>query len=187
MSSQWSRVFQELSKEYWAFLFRFLVSLGHNQNEADDLMQITLLKALQAFPKFAQGNIQSIELCLKDSLISCDSVVPQSERLHLRNWMLRIAKNSFLDLKSSQKRWRSEEYIDSADNVPMLHPGSEDEFYTQALDDDWKEKLQVLNPKQRSILFLIAENYSYKEVAEILEIPIGTVMSNLSRAIQKLK
>jgi DNA-directed RNA polymerase specialized sigma24 family protein len=56
-----------------------------------------------------------------------------------------------------------------------------------AMDDGWKLKLQDLTSRQRSVLFLSAEGYAYKEIATVLAVPVGTVMSNLSRALQKLK
>ena len=60
-------------------------------------------------------------------------------------------------------------------------------FYWAATDDELEARLGDLTETQRSVLFLIAEDFSYKETARILGIPIGTVMSNLSRALKKLK
>jgi DNA-directed RNA polymerase specialized sigma24 family protein len=64
---------------------------------------------------------------------------------------------------------------------------SEAEFFNHALDDNWIEKLSELSAKQRSILYLAAEEYSYKDISQILDIPMGTVMSSLSRTVSKLK
>lgn len=64
---------------------------------------------------------------------------------------------------------------------------AQERFFTLAADDEMRRELEALSERQRSVLYLISEEYSYKEVAKILSVPIGTVMSTLSRALQKLK
>jgi RNA polymerase sigma factor (sigma-70 family) len=139
-------------------------------------------------------------------------VLNSSEFLaYVKNWLYKILKNNFLDNVSKQKRLI---LVDSFGNGEFPEPSShselfsntsvrandevfsseednleasEKEFYRLALDDDWKKKFEELNSKQRSIIFLVAEGHSYKEVSSILNVPIGTVMSALSRALAKIK
>lgn len=187
----------------WNTLYRFALSLAKSEAEAEDLVQQTLVKALTHFPSFFETNYQ---------LSSPESIVEFSKNTdgealakHLLNWMIKIAKNTFLDeLNRSSRKIRHISLDDWDDASPLelrsddslphstAHPQKslsemEREFFEKALDDDWSEKLSSLSPKQKSVLFLIAEDYSYKEIAELLDIPIGTVMSTLSRTVAKLR
>ena len=203
--TSWNSFFTQVTQSHWDSLFRFLLSLTHNEADAEDLLQQSLLKALKGFPEFFRINYQVEELSLAVTIVQNDSSlnIPQ----HFHNWLMKIAKNSFLDsIQRSSRKLRHfpiEEWDESErshDDVESSHSRgsslnhqcstyeeSEAEFFNQALDDDWVEKLSGLSAKQRSILYLAAEEYSYKDISQILDIPIGTVMSSLSRAIAKLK
>ena len=203
--TSWNSFFTQVTQSHWDSLFRFLLSLTHNEADAEDLLQQSLLKALKGFPEFFRINYQVEELSLAVTIVQNDSSrnIPQ----HFHNWLMKIAKNSFLDSiqRSSRKlrhfpieEWDESErsHVDvesshsrgsSLNHQCSTYEESEAEFFNQALDDDWVEKLSGLSAKQRSILYLAAEEYSYKDISQILDIPIGTVMSSLSRAIAKLK
>ncbi len=139
-------------------LRRFSYALTGLQTTADDLMQTTVEKLLlKGAPKGAE----------------------------FVWWMYRVCKNAWIDEVRS--------------NTKLLLPGSEEieqrigstDGEQQAIDrlalDEVHQAMQQLDDSQRMVLALITvEGYSYKEVAEIMEIPIGTVMSRLARARQKL-
>lgn len=201
----WNQLFVAYSEDAWNALFRFSLSLCKDENEAEDLVQQTLLKGLQALPTFFKNNYSAESI---EDAISCADRQGDTElRAHLLNWLLKICRNVFLDSRSRAQRkynhfslddWQEEENHDATDHslataTANRHPtdsnlsDAENAFFKDALDDDWKEKFEQLNARQRSIVYLAAEDYSYKEIAELLEIPIGTVMSTLSRAIAKLK
>lgn len=199
-SINWNKLFVELSKEFWDPLFRFCVSLKKNRINAEDLHQTSMLKALSSFSRFVSHHHSSIQ---NEEDVHILFARPDVKN-HFKNWLYKIVKNTFLDQKDSEKKWQFDESYDALNNVPSLQQGfleggslqtkqskaalaNEKEFYNFALDDQWKERLEQLNEKQKSILYLIAEDYSYKEIASILDIPTGTVMSSLSRALQKLK
>jgi RNA polymerase sigma factor (sigma-70 family) len=197
----WNSLFVELSKPMWDSLFRFCMSLSNEVTQAEDLHQTSLMKAIKGFPKFASkytnNNSSHPEIL--------ENLLKQEIQYHFKNWLYKIVKNTFLDEKDKAKHWKYLEREDALYKIPVeqgplsketkpLHLQSKNDlfneqvsFYQEALNDEWKKSFQDLNEKQRSILFLCAENYSYKEISNILEIPIGTVMSSLSRAIQKLK
>lgn len=210
-------------------MLRFALSLSDSKAEADDLLQTALLKSLKAFPAFVEtlaapahtanglDNLSpenpSVPLGVPLTEEHCLALLgTEGSGAHLRNWLFKIVKNSFLDDRAKAHRWAIDSEPGRLENIPAPEsslgsqgiPGSkthaaplisevtelrhqESEFYRHALDDNWKAKLAQLNDKQRSILFLAAEDYSYKEIATILDIPVGTVMSSLSRAIQKLR
>jgi RNA polymerase sigma-70 factor (ECF subfamily) len=153
---------------------------------------------LQAFQKFVTQYCNNISTTndINNLFLS------QDIQHHFKNWLYRIVKNTYLDNYAISKKWNYDSFDEAAINN-NLHDSSsyhlnstnlthnlkeqEQEFYRIALDDNWKSRLNSLNEKQRSVLYLAAENYSYKEISLILDIPIGTVMSTLSRTIKKLR
>lgn len=204
LPTTWNKIFLLYSEASWDSLYRFSLSLCKNDSEAEDLTQQTLLKALQSLPSFFLVNYSA-----KSEAEAFAVAGRQGEKelqTHLLHWMLKICKNTFLDERSRASRrythtsledWGEENADEhrtahasaenNTDSAPSSLAASEKLFFEQALDDDWKSRFEELNPRQRTILFLAAEDYSYKEIAQLLEIPIGTVMSTLSRAIVKLK
>ena len=196
----WNLVYANATKALWDPLYRFGVSLSHNTHDAEDLVQVSLLKGLQGFQGFIESRFPGIQS--EDEALR---LFQKSENLqHLKNWLFKILKNTFLDTIEKNKRTTSTESLDHHE-APQVTTYQESEFsghlpvsqedllkfensfYALALDDTWKLKLQDLTARQRSVLFLCAEGYSYKEAAEILDIPVGTVMSNLSRSLGKLR
>jgi len=188
-------------------MLRFAKTLSHSSSESEDILQTSLMKALKAFPSFLSSHF-----LIQDPTDAEKNFEIKGSRLYLKNWLFKIVKNTYLDQQHRKKRWVSDlsdaaiekklgpapislafvpalgpAHLRLASTMPYLVEESREAFYDQALDDDWKKKLDILSDKQRTILFLIAEDYSYKEVSSILGIPMGTVMSNLSRALQKLR
>lgn len=201
----WNQLFVEHSEQAWDSLFRFSLSLCKDENEAEDLVQQTLLKGLQALPAFFKNNYSADSI--EDAQRCIERQGTAELRAHVLNWLLKICRNVFLDSRSRAQRkynhfslddWLEEDNQDASNHSPTtIHPqhtptednlnDAENAFFRDALDDDWKERFEQLNARQRSVVYLAAEDYSYKEIAQLLEIPIGTVMSTLSRALAKLK
>ncbi|RDB36211.1 RNA polymerase sigma factor [Spirobacillus cienkowskii] len=194
----WNSLFVFHSKKYWNPMLRFSYSLCHDRSSAEDILQTSLLKSLQAFQKFVTQYCNNISTTndINNLFLS------QDIQHHFKNWLYRIVKNTYLDNHAISKKWNYDSLDEAVinNNLPdanSYHLNSpkltnnlkeqEQEFYRIALDDNWKSRLSSLNEKQRSVLYLAAENYSYKEISLILDIPIGTVMSNLSRTIKKLR
>lgn len=133
---------------------RFAYSLTGNHHDADDLLQNTIERLL------TKGVPDNVEL---------------------NKWMFRVCRNLWID------EYRSRKVRQTAAQSPELSSG-------QIINDEKKQTdrislhevnnaMDVLPDEQRSILSLVAiQGMSYKEVSETLEIPIGTVMSRLSRA-----
>ena len=202
MSKQWNDLFIEATKPHWDAMLRFAHSLAPSHMEAEDIHQSALLKALKAFPNFVQ---EKSKLALPNQ--SSHEPPPElsgvalSQNAHLRNWLMKIVKNTWLDSMPMYRRLVLDNDGNILGNVSVdpiefgeLESGkkqllSEEErqFWESALDDEWLTKINTLNSRQKSALFLAAHDYTYKEISEILDIPTGTVMSTLSRTIQKLK
>lgn len=205
MSKTWNDIFVEASQPHWDAMLRFARSMSHSDNDADDVLQTSLLKALRAFPDFIAKKLQIENSAQADanlqqppSNLKPDQV---SENAHFRNWLMKIVKNTWLDAAPIARRL----VLDSDGSIlnhfsamPAQNSATigtknqtmaqeEQEFWNEALDDQWTENLKTLNDRQKSAVFLVANDYSYKEISEILDIPIGTVMSTLSRGLQKLR
>ncbi len=160
--------FETLALPHLDTVYRVALRLARNEHEAEDLAQETYLKAYKAFGRFEM-------------------------REHgIRPWLLRILHNTFLNRVSRSKRapratdQQSLDQVHSEvlDRAQTLEPPMLD---YENLDSEVKEALGRLSPDFRLVLSLWATmDFSYKQIAEILDVPIGTVMSRLHRARQQL-
>lgn len=136
---------------------RFAVSLTGNRHDADDLLQNTVERVLQ-------GKVPAGAEVLR--------------------WMFRVCRNLWIDeLRSREVRGRAATTL-AEERDEVCEPASAGE---SAVDAVYLEQVQAaaatLSGEQRAVLSLVAvEGFSYREAAETLEIPVGTVMSRLARA-----
>ena len=152
--------FEELAMPLFDSLYNFARWLVHDSNEADDLVQETYLKALRSFASF------------------------QSDT-NFRAWIFQILKNSFLSSRSKLERRVTvamdpdqdgrQLAVDSATPETILMNRSDSKRMQRAIED-----LPV--HYRETLLLCEVEEMSYQEIAEVLSIPIGTVMSRLARA-----
>ena len=120
-----------------------------------------------------------------------DCVERALTRLHLfdrdkplRPWLYRILRNLFISQLRQTARRGAAVSLDAVSEAELARPP---EQASRIVLKDIGEAVQQLPEPQREVLLLISlEEFSYKETAEILDIPIGTVMSRLSRARQRL-
>jgi RNA polymerase sigma-70 factor (ECF subfamily) len=139
-------------------LRRYARGLVGDSNAADDLVQDTLERAWSRFSMW-------------------------QKRSDIRAWMFSIMHNRFVDHVRAQSH-RSE--FTAGDDLPEVsqRPRQVDALELRDLD----RALQRLPLKQREVLLLIGvEELSYEEVSTVLDIPVGTVMSRLSRARAQLR
>lgn len=142
-------------------LRRFAYALTGSLDEGDDVVQTACLKALDRLDQFEHGT-------------------------RFDSWMFRIVQNSFID--TTRSRWRKTTTAD-----PELIALASDDGADAAASErrlhlaDVRKAVAELPDDQRSVLGLVAiEGRTYKEAADILGLPIGTVMSRLARARAKL-
>jgi RNA polymerase sigma-70 factor (ECF subfamily) len=157
--------FEELAMPLFDQLYNFAHWLTQNREEAEDLVQETYAKALKGFASFRLGT-------------------------NFRAWMYRILRNTFLTSRTGLKATLTVP-LDSEEEGPevavehntpetLLFERSNRELLQSAIDD--------LPVYYREILLLCeVEEMSYQEIAEMLSVPIGTVMSRLSRARKTLR
>lgn len=138
-------------------LRRFAVSLTRNPSNADDLVQSCLERALSGW---------------RDKRPDGD----------LRAWLFSILYRQFLDAHRRSRRYaRMLEFFTGRDDA---QPSVERTVLAQST----LQAFDKLTTEQRALLLWVSvEGLSYKEVAEILDVPTGTVMSRLSRARQALR
>jgi RNA polymerase sigma-70 factor (ECF subfamily) len=152
-------------------LYSAAYRLTRNAADAEDLVQETFLRAYRGFHQFEPGT-------------------------NLKAWLYRILTNTFIN--SYRKRQREPQTV-SDDEVEdwylyskMAGDGSEPSAEASVLeslpDEDVQEALSSLpEPFRIAVLLADVEGFSYKEIAEITEVPIGTVMSRLHRGRRALE
>ena len=138
-------------------LRRYARALTGDRNAADDLVQDTLERALSRFQLWRQGS-------------------------DLRAWLFTIMHNIFVNQARSRMRHPHETLDESAANA--LHARDPDWAELRDIDD----ALSRLPGEQRAVLLLVGlEQFTYEEAARVLDIPLGTVMSRLSRGRERLR
>src|SRR3984893_8689854 len=155
-------------------LYRTALRLTRNQQEAEDLVQETMLKAFRFANQYQRGtnvrawlfrilNTSAINRYRKQATHPTPSSLPEGEEFYLYN---RIR-----DLSGQE-----------------LTAGAEDEVLSRYLDEDVNKALNDFPVNFRMLVMLAdIEGMSYKEIAEALQIPIGTVMSRISRGRRQLQ
>jgi len=154
--------FADLALPLFDQLYSFARWLTQDKTEADDLVQETYAKALRGFSSFQAGT-------------------------NFRAWIYRILRNSFLNSRAGLK---VTVVIDEEDGetLPTVSSTPESLLMEQATREIVQQALETLPVRFREILLLCdVEDMSYKEIAETLSIPTGTVMSRLSRARKALR
>src|ERR1700722_7607155 len=156
--------FEELAMPLSHSLYNFAHWLAHNQHDAEDLVQETYLKAFRSFASFEPGT-------------------------NFRTWMFKILKNTFPTVRSKQEH-RTTIPIDIEENSWALPAtsGTPESLLIEHFDiDAVRSAIEQLSATHREVILLCdVEEASYREIAEILSIPIGTVMSRLARARKAL-
>src|SRR5512143_63354 len=155
-------LFEELAMPLFDSLYNFARWLASDRDEAEDLVQETYVKALRGFASFEQGT-------------------------NFRAWMFRILRNTFLTSRTGLKAT-----VPLDDDESPVTPASLDtpeSILLGSLDQKvLQEGIAELPVAHREVLLLCdVEEMSYREIAEALTIPIGTVMSRISRARAALR
>jgi RNA polymerase sigma factor (sigma-70 family) len=160
-----SAEFEQLALPLFASLYNHAYWLTRNPAEAEDLVQETFTKALRAFDSF------------------------QSDT-NFKAWIFRILRNTFLTTRTGIAAARTVFLEDHPDTLDTTASGPTPEDILLRLDNDaaLHSALEQLQPQLREALLLCdVEEIKYKDIAVILDVPIGTVMSRISRARRTLR
>jgi RNA polymerase sigma-70 factor (ECF subfamily) len=157
--------FEELAMPLFPRLYNLAHWLTQDRAEAEDVVQETYMKALKGFASFQQGT-------------------------NFRAWMYKILRNTFLTSRTGLKAGLTIS-LDSDEDKPAEPASAEtpETVLLARLDRQTIEKaLEELPVRFREIVLLCdVEEMSYQEIADTLAIPIGTVMSRLSRARKAMR
>ena len=159
--------FEELAIPLFDQLYNFAHWLTQNREEAEDLVQETYVKALKGFPSFQLGT-------------------------NFRAWIYRILRNTFLTSRKGLKVTMTVPFDFDEDGAgPELAVESdtpETILFARSSHEALQSAIDALPVHFREILLLCeVEEMSYQAIADTLAVPIGTVMSRLSRARQILR
>jgi RNA polymerase sigma-70 factor (ECF subfamily) len=153
-------------------LYNTAYRMTRNAEDAEDLVQETYLKAYRYYDKFQEGT-------------------------NFKAWLFKIMKNTFINnyRKKQQAPPQSdfsdiEESFESllSDEATRQIKNPEEEFLTGVLDEHVQAAMDELPPDYRlAVVLADLEGFSYKEIAEVLEVPVGTVMSRLYRGRRLLE
>lgn len=167
--------FADQAMEYAPQLFSAAMRMTRNKSDAEDLVQEAYLKGFRSFHTFQEGT-------------------------NLRAWLFRILTNTYINkYRAKQRRFDETDLADVEDlylykrmgtfEDPTIGRSAEESLMQMLPDTEVKQALEDLPENFRMPVILAdVEGFAYKEIAEMLEIPIGTVMSRLHRgrkAMQK--
>lgn len=161
-------------EQYLDSMYSTALRLTKKPADAQDLVQETLMKAYKAYARFEEGT-------------------------NLKAWLFRILTNSYINIYRYKKRRPREVDVDNQETMFLYHKlrGStatdvtksvEESFLESITDSDISEALTELPEQYKEVVLLAdVEGLSYAEIAEMLEIPAGTVMSRLHRGRKALQ
>ena len=165
-------LFVEQAMEYADQLYAAAMRLAKNPADAADLVQETYLKAYQAFDRFEQGT-------------------------NLKAWLYRILTNTFINLYRKRQKTGIQEGLDDLEEWQVGESESltsratrsaEAEAIDHMPDSAVRDALHALPEERRLVIYFAdVEGYSYQEIAEIMDTPVGTVMSRLHRGRRELR
>ena len=145
-------------------LYNYALRMTGNKEDASDLLQETFLKAYRFWNKFEQGT-------------------------NLRAWLFRIMKNTYINVyRKEVKEPDKVDYEEIEGFYNLVRDRNSDDndlqkkMFGQLLDDDVSAALESLPEEFRTVVILCdIEGLAYEEIAEFLQIPVGTVRSRLHR------
>lgn len=166
--------FAEQAMQHMPSLYSAALRMTRNPSDAEDLVQETYLKAYRAFGGYSQGT-------------------------NLKAWLYRILTNTFINSYRARRRRPEESDVEEVEDLYLYRRlgglegaaagrSAEEEVLERITDDEVKSALESLPDNFRlPVLLADVEGFSYKEIADITEVPIGTVMSRLHRGRRALQ
>ena len=166
--------FAEQAMPFMDSLYSAAMRMTRNAADAEDLVQETYLRAYRGFGGFTEGT-------------------------NLKAWLYRILTNTYINAYRAKQRRPDETDLDEVEDLYLYRRmggleaaragrSAEDELMDLFSEAEVKAAIESLSENFRMVVLLAdVEGFAYKEIAEILDIPIGTVMSRLHRGRKRLQ
>jgi len=166
--------FADQAMEHMPSLYTAALRMTRNPADAEDLVQETYLKAYRGFGGFTEGT-------------------------NLKAWLYRILTNTYINIYRAKKRRPEETDVEDFESLYLYHRlsasegasagrSAEEQVLDRFTEAEVKDAIEALPEQFRMAVILgDVEGFSYKEMAEILDVPIGTVMSRLHRGRRALQ
>lgn len=150
-------------------LYNFALKMTGDSDDASDLLQETYLKAFRFWDKFEKGT-------------------------NCKAWLFRIMRNTYINTyRKNTKEPDKVDYEEIENFYENIKPSSTDsahlekDIYDNLLDDELSEAISSLPEDFRTVVILCdIEGYTYDEIADFVDVPVGTVRSRLHRARKML-
>ena len=151
--------FEQIVSQHYEPLYRFAFSLTGTEADACDLTQQTFY-------------------------IWATKVHQLRDRTKVKSWLFTILHREFLNIRKRAVRFPHFELSDAIEDLPTISPE-----VVSTLDSARVLEFlgEIQEPYRAALTLFYLEDYSYKEIADILEVPIGTVRSRISRGIAQLQ
>ncbi len=163
MKSNQEEIFALEATPHLKDLYRTAVRLTRSQTEAEDIVQEVFLQAWKSFENYETGT-------------------------NCRAWLYQIMFYKISHFRRAFVMQSKFFQSDDEEGTIFAHATAETPIPQHLTDEEIIKAVDKLSPNYRAVVLLTdVEEFSYKEVAEILQVPIGTVMSRLSRARQQLR
>lgn len=167
---KYNRIFEEELLPHIDALNTFAYHLTYNENDAQDLVQETYMKAYRFIEKYIEGT-------------------------NAKAWLFKILKNAYINQyrKASKRPTKVDfeeitSYQDSDDSAMNSYLDLREEIFENMMGDEVTIAINSLPVDFRTVILLCdIEGFTYEEISKILDIPIGTVRSRLFRARNMLK
>jgi len=151
-------------------MYNFALRLTSDPNDAEDLVQDTIVKAYRFFSSYEKGT-------------------------NAKAWLFRILKNSYINnYRKKSKQPNQVDYDEVATFYETIRDERtdtsdlEDKMYRELIDDDISSALEELPEDFRTVVLLCdVEGFTYEEIANMLDVPIGTIRSRLHRGRNLLR
>jgi RNA polymerase sigma-70 factor (ECF subfamily) len=166
--------FAEDTEQFMGSLYSAALRMTRNPSDAEDIVQETYLKAYRGYASFKEGT-------------------------NLKAWLYRILTNTFINAYRARRRHPEESELEEVEDFYLFHRiggleaaaagrSAEDEVLESMTDTEVKQAVESLPESFRmAVLLADVEGFSYKEIAGIMDVPIGTVMSRLHRGRRALQ
>ena len=153
----------ELFGRYQTDLFNFIWQMLRQTQDAEDAMQETLIKAMRALPRYREEN-------------------------HFKSWLFRIAHHEVINTIRRRQRVELHEEPPGANRAETGNPFGARRLEGQERVSALQQAIEQLPDLERQVVLLrMQQELSFKQIAEVIDAPIGTVLGRMHHAKQRLK